>query len=177
MLLRRGRREDAVQLSGLALSGEEPFGWPGPLRLSSDPSPIPTWWGWAALSTFALYGAAAAGRGGDGRWALVMAVVAALAGLLGWRFQREGVWVDAEGLTARDLFGTTRVPWSDAADIIAAGALGRSHTWVERTDGTRVVLAHIGSRKPAVADGGVRPDLQILGGWWQTGRQRAALRG
>jgi hypothetical protein len=146
------------------------------MRLSSDPAPIPTWLGWSALSAFALYGGVAAARGGDGGWSVGLICAAVLTALLAWRFQREGVWVDADGLTARDLFGTTRVPWSDAAEIIAAGALGRSHTWVERSDGSRVVLAHIASRHPAVADSGVRPDLQILASWWQTGRQRAARR-
>jgi len=172
--MRRDVRETGIRLSELDLTVNEPFGWPGPLRLSSDATLVPNWFGWAALSTFGLYGAAAGGRDGDVGWSVGLLAVAAVAGLLAWRFQREGVWVDADGVTARDLFSTARVPWADAADVIADDRVGRSRTWVERADGRLVELPHVSSKDQAYGASGLRTDLQLLACWWQTGRRRAA---
>ena len=149
----------------------------GPLRLTSDPSPLPTAAGWALMAAFTLYGAIASARGGNIGWAVGMAVVTVAAGLLAWRFSREGVWVDAEEVTVRDLFGSKQVPWSDVRDVIAAGggSYGRSHTWLERSDETLVLLPHLTSKDSAVGDAGLRVDLQVLACWWRTGQTRAAI--
>jgi len=150
--MRRDVRGEGVRLSELNLIVNEPFGWPGPLRLSSDRSAVPTWFAWAALGVATLYGAVAAARHGDVAWSVGMFVFAAVALLLAWRFQQEGVWVDAAGVTARDLFQTVRIPWPTAGDILADSRAGRSRTWVERTDGRLVLLPHVSSKDPAVGD-------------------------
>lgn len=170
--MRHDVRDESVRLSELDLLVNEPFGWPGPLRLSSDNSAIPTWLAWAALGVVTAYGAIGAARQGDVAWSLGMFAVAAASALLAWRFQQEGVWVDAEGVTARDLFQTARIPWPEAGDILADRRVGRSHTWVERTDGRLVLLPHVSSKDPAYGDAGLRQDLQLLANWWQTGQRR-----
>jgi hypothetical protein len=172
--MRRDVRGEGVRLSELDLVVNEPFGWPGPLRLSSDGAPVPTWFAWAALGVVSLYGAISAARYCDAAWSAGMFAFTSVAGLLAWRFQQEGVWVDAEGLTARDLFRTVRIPWPDAGDILADRRASRSHTWVERTDGRLVLLPHVSSKDAAYGDAGLRQDLQLLANWWQTGQRRAA---
>jgi hypothetical protein len=164
-------RNEGVRLSELELIVNEPFGWPGPLRLSSDEAALPTWVGWAGLGVLALYGGIGVAREGDAGWAVGMFAVAALSALLGYRFQREGVWVDSAGLTVRDLFSTTRIDWADVADIVADSRRGRSHTWAEHTEGRLVLLPHVSSKDPAVADAGLRHDLQLLANWWRTGQR------
>ena len=177
MARRKRARDDDLRLSQLDIVINEPFGWPGPLRLTSDPSPLPTAAGWTFMAAVTLYGAVASAADGDAGSAVGMAVVTVIFGLLAWRFAREGVWVDADGLTARDLFGSKRVPWSDVRDVIAAGggSHGRSHTWVERADETLVLLPHLTSKASAVGDAGLRVDLQVLACWWRTGQKRAAI--
>ena len=177
MARRKRARDDDLRLSELDIVINEPFGWPGPLRLTSDPSPLPTAAGWGLMGAFTLYGAVASALDGDLGSAVGMAVVTALFALLAWRFAREGVWVDGDGVTARDLFGSKRVPWSDVRDVVAAGggSHGRSHTWLERTDETLVLLPHLTSKDSAVGDGGLRVDLQVLACWWRTGQTRAAI--
>lgn len=174
--MRRDVRDEGVRLSEVDLIVNEPFGWPGPLRLASDQAPMPTWFGWSALGVLALYGGISSGRSGDVGWSVGMLAAAAVSALLAWRFWAEGVWVDAAGVTARDLFATTRVPWPDVADILAGGRTGRSRTWVERTDGRLVLLPHVSSKDPAISDSGLRTDLQLLGCWWRTGQRRSVTR-
>lgn len=171
---RRDVRDEAVRLSELDLVINEPFGWPGPLKLAGDQSTIPAWLGWAFVSAIALYGGIGAAQNRDTGWAIGLVAAAAVAGLVAWRFWAEGVVVDAEAITARDVFANTRVQWSDAADILATGGSSRSATWVETTDGSLVRLPHLAGKGPVIDDAGVRQDLQLLACWWQTGRLRAS---
>lgn len=174
MLRSRQVRDDDVRLSELDIVTSEPFGWPGPLRLTSDPALVPTWFGWAAMAAVTAYGGLSAGWSGDARWAAGLLAVAVVFGALAWRFHQEGVWVDGEGVTARDLFSTRRVPWSDVADVVVSGGgRGRSHAWLERTDGRLVLLPNATTSDPPVSDAGVRVDLQILACWWRTGQRGA----